>query len=667
MIQADRFHANLAWLEKAFPHIHARVAGLTRTVAQPVVEDGVVVDIDLGNSRLYKGDARAFSDAQVRQYFQFPSRTGYLNLEGGSSDSMVSRRFVAEMSAIVKNLGIEQLSPYPGAKTGYLFVFGLGLGYHLPLLAQEIKATHVVVVEAMDEFVALSLSSLDWVALAEAMAARGQTLDIVLSADPVGAASTVSTLIGRYGEAILDGAFLFQHYPFWPLDEAHKRVRESLPTRMVGMGYYEDERKMIRHAAVNLHRHDHYLIRGRFRRRHDVPLFIVAAGPSLDEDIEFIRQWQGHAIVMSAGTAIQPLLKAGIIPDYHVELENICILHQIMEHILEQRPDLFPNGRFDGMKMIASVTVSPLVTPMFDELYFFYRDCAVSTTSLGEGVPVMNGVGPSISNTCMSVGAHLGFQTMYLFGTDCGWRDGRNHHSKATLYYTMDKYKTDRIDGGFSCPGNFGGTIHSNLVFTWTRDLLEQKIEKLGLKVFNCSDGAYIRGTTPLLAESLFFAGKPVDKQAVFDRIRQESDFYAAGQFLQGHDMGRYLDEMDLLRQDFLRLLEQARADGIDFAELAARIHDFHVEGDRGPYRHIYNMFQGSMNSFPKIAIYFFNRVPEELHPRLLDGFIDLFRDMNLEMFDEGRDIFAAAKVMIEGGPEPDWADGWPQFPGTTY
>lgn len=667
MTGSDLFLSNLAFMESRFPAVHARVAGLGETIAKLVVENDEIVDIDLGSHRLYKQDGRRMAREQVDLFDAAPRRTGYKSVEGITGDSIVSRRFYVAINEALRDRGITRIDPYPQGRSGFLFVFGIGLGYHLPLLAERIDVEHMVVMEAVDEFVALSMRTIDWAALAEAMEERGQKLHLFLGSDSLRLAEQSFDIVRTQGEMFLDGAYFYRHYPFWPLDQAYQRLLDDVPTKMVGRGYYEDERKMIRHAVVNLHKQDHYLVRGTFRRRYDIPAFIVAAGPSLDESIEFIRQWKDHAIVFSAGTTLQPLLKAGIIPDYHVELENIATLHQICMHILDLRPDLYPERRFTGMKLIASVTVSPMVTPLFDEHYFFFRDSVTSTSCYGEGIEIVNGVGPSISNTCVSLAARLGFETMYLFGTDCGWRDPRNHHAKSTMYYTLDDFKTDTFDGEFSCPGNFGGTIYSNLVFTWTRDMLEQKAEKFCLKIYNCSDGAYIRGTTPLLPESLFFPGKPIDKEAVFKRIRDESDFFPAGDFLKNHDMGRYPEEVDLLRADFLALIDEMQAEGLDFYEIARRLTDFDIEGYRGPYRHVYPLYQGSIVGFLKAVTFYMNRLPDDVRKPFVKDFLTIYRDLHIEMFDEGRQIFEESKIMVEGGAEPEWADGKPRVPGTSY
>lgn len=668
MISQDMYEANLGLLQRRFPLVHAQIAGLAKTISQPVVEDGVVVDIDLGSGRLYRGDARHMAAEQVRDFVAAPSRSGYDAVEGVNSDSIISRRFYDAIQGKLRDMGVSRLGPQPKGRASFLFVFGIGLGYHLRQLAQSIDVDHVIILEAVDEFLSLSLRAIDWVALDREMGERGQTLHLGLANDPVVLSDFANKVVDEVGEMFLDGAYLYRHYPFWQLDEAYTRLADNIPFLMVGRGYYEDERKMLRNAAANLHKYDHYLVRGRFRRRYDIPAFIIGAGPSLDESLDFIRQWQHHAIIFCAGTTLQALVEAGITPDYHVELENVTATYQLCHHIMDSRPEWFPERRFTNTKMIASVTVNPMVPPLFGECYFFYRDCATSTATYGEDIEVMNGVGPTITNTSISVAARLGFDTMYLFGVDCGWRDENNHHAKNTMYYTMDQFKASKYKSQFSSPGNFGGTIHSDMIFTWTRDLIEQKVAMFGLKIYNCSDGAFIRGTTPKLPESLFFPGAALDKEKVFKRVRDESEFFAAGEFLKNHDNGRYLTQVDKLRADFNAFIDEAQADGIDFRQFIARLTDFNREAVVAPYKQVYALFCGATIGLAKAMTFYMNRVEDDdIRRPLMDEFLRVYRHLHQEMFDEGYTTFAEAKDMAESGIEAWWADGKPRVPGTTY
>ena len=667
MINQSLFDANLRFFEQNFPALYERIRAQGPLLAQPVIEDGAIIDIDLGSDRLYKNDARRTSKEQAEFFAAAPARSGYKGVEGITSDSMVSRRFFEGMVAGMREHDIRDLSPTPVGRSAYMFIFGVGLGYHLPHLAEKIDVDHFVVLEAADEFLSLSMRCIDYAQLNEDLKARGATLHFVVSQESLPLNAGMLAVVDACGEIFLDGVYLYRHYPFWPLDEAYNRFLVEIPFRLIGRGYYEDERKMIRNAAANLHKFDHYLLTGNFRRRYDIPAFIIAAGPSLDESLDYIRQWQNHAIIFSAGTAIQPLLAAGITPDYHVELENTPHTFKMCEYILERNKEQFPDGKFSGVKMLGSVTVNPRVPALFDENYFFYRDLVVSTTAFGQGVTVMNGVAPCIANTAVAVAARLGFETMYLFGSDCGWRDARHHHSKNTIYYTIDEYELSEKDKEYATPGNFGGTIYSNLVLTWTREMLEQKIQIFKLTAFNCSDGAFIKGSIPKLVETLDFP-QIVDKEAVFKRIRDESVFYAAPDYLAKQDVDGMIAGVELLRADLMAMLDGIERDDVDFYNFIAQISDFDREAWRGPYKHIHSLFQGSLIGFTKAASYYLNRIEDEDKRRgMFKVFLKLYRELHEEMLDEGKQTFEEIKLMKEQGIEPVWADGVPVVEGTTY
>ena len=53
-----------------------------------------------------------------------------------------------------------------------------------------------------------------------------------------------------------------------------------------------------------------------------LPVFVIGSGPSLDNDIPFIRKNQDKAIVVACGTAIDTLYHAGIKPDFYACTER---------------------------------------------------------------------------------------------------------------------------------------------------------------------------------------------------------------------------------------------------------------------------------------------------------------------------------------------------------
>ena len=108
---------------------------------------------------------------------------------------------------------------------------------------------------------------------------------------------------------------------------------------------------------------------------------IVGAGPSLDEGLETLQRIRDRVVLFSCGTALRPLLRNGIVPDFHCELENVPEVHGV---IARGRGNTAISSQ---ITLIASATVDPRVPPLFGETIFFFRDSVSSTEILGGALP----------------------------------------------------------------------------------------------------------------------------------------------------------------------------------------------------------------------------------------------------------------------------------------
>jgi hypothetical protein len=54
MINQDLYDRNLGFLQKHFPQVHDQIAALDNKISQPVVEDGVIIDLNLGSAGFSK-------------------------------------------------------------------------------------------------------------------------------------------------------------------------------------------------------------------------------------------------------------------------------------------------------------------------------------------------------------------------------------------------------------------------------------------------------------------------------------------------------------------------------------------------------------------------------------------------------------------------------------
>lgn len=667
MANDDLFTRNLAFFEQRFPQVHAKLSTIT-PLSRPVFEGAEPTDIDLGSGLLYKRDARSFGREQAESYLRAPNRISYAVPLRNNFDSLITRRVYNTILKSADKHGGGELSLTPVTRTGFFVILGVGLGYHLPTLLDGIDVPHVIICESIDEFVLASLHAIDWQDMVERCERRNTTVHLVCAPTPAGLLGGIGELFADIGGVMVDGSYFLQHYPNWTLNEAKRRFINELPKQMIGRGYFEDERKMICNTATNLHRNDFHLLEGKFRPRGDIPVFLVAAGPSFDQDAEFVEQWREHVILFSSGSALQPLLKRGIIPDYHTELENSPILYEKLKHIMEVNAERFPDGKFTGITLVASTTINPRLTQFFDDIIFYFRDSVTSTTSFGRGYECIYGVAPTVANTSLAAAAILGFGDVYLFGFDCGWRDGTSHHAKDTIWYTSDTFKTAKMSGDYTIPGNFGGEFQSDMVFDWCRNLLEEVISQYRVKVYNCSDGAMLNGAIPKVAEAIHLPGPPIDRAAIRARIRAESPGFKKGEFFAGHDLSTYLAEIDEFERSIMPLFDQAPDEDLTFHQFHDRLWSFLKEPRFHDGRQVAGLFVFTTANEMKLAAVLINRITSaEVRQKVTRDFIRDYGEIHREMIREGREIVAEAAAMFAGGPEPKWTAGLPITTDCSY
>lgn len=659
---------NLETFRLRFPALHAKLVALTHPATTIVEEDGVAVDIDLGRGRLYKQDGRALALKQAQDFIAKPRQVGYLVSDAMTGDSPVSKRLFNAVVASARRNKAQVESGPPVGRAGYLFVFGIGLGHHLPPLITNLDVDWVVVMDTIDEFVLHSLSVIDWTALIESCEARGAKLSLIVEEMPGDLVEQMQEIIVEHGELALDGSHYYRHYPSWSLDQAFETIVNNVPLRMIQRGYFEDERKMVWNTVTNLQKFDCRIISGVFSKKIQVPAFMVTSGPSVDNDIEYIKEMRDKAIIFSGGSSLQILLAHGIIPDYHVELENVVQVWDFCQHILELNQDKFPDGRFTGIKLIASATVNPRITPLFDEAYYFFRDSVSSSICFAGDFPLMSGVAPNVANTIVAAGARLGFRHIYMFGMDCGWRDDSVHHSRNTAYYTSKTFKTEKVAGDQEWAGNFGGTVKSNMVLAWTRDMLEQKVTKFGLDAYNCSDGALIKGAAPKLAEAIELPDMALSREEVYAQVRERTVPLTPGTHLKDFDFDALIAEVDLYERLICQLCDDALDEGKGFRWMLRQITAFYGDAAEKGYLRPRSVFVGATMGMAKCGCIFLNRIEDQdKADAVFKDFVAEYRQIHVEMAEEVRDIFRAAQTWLKGGPEPSWASGLQIMPGYTF
>lgn len=635
---SPRFERNLEALRQRHPEVAAAVDIVQVPVSTIVEKDGVAINLDLGGGMLYAEPEPDWSRARADELRDFPERIGFSS-PNHCNFSDISLELNAELVGYLRKGRLaEHLAPLPVVDVGYVFVFGIGLGCHVLELVETTPARHIVLIEGVTEFLYQSLTVTDWERIFARAEERGIRFHFILSNDPENIASQIELIVSKESNVFLDGSFYYPHYYSWTFQEAFKLTKERIKAYYISSGFFEDELEMIRNCAANLKQCAFDIVEMGPSREQIVPVFIVGAGPSLDKDMDTIRKWRGRVVVISCGTVLGILLKNGIRPDLHCELERGEEVYSILSPLRQ-------TYGFDGITLIATTTVDPRVSVLFDKRWFFFRSGLSTATLLRGSAGTLEGVDPLVCNAAFSAASTLGFREIYLFGIDLGQKASGQHHAKDSVYFEnpeWDKIYSKRFDR--MVPGNFGGTVETCWNFDIGRRLLARWQFRYKTKLYNCSDGAKIEGALPKSASQLAIRDGLPSPAMVINKIEGRLRSFGRGEILDEIDFDRHIQGCDTFIREFDTLLESARADGIGFFELERRLYEF-VDEKSDDFRGFFMMGRGSIESMLRLGAFYGNRLPDEVERQsYFHHFLDCYRTKCVAMAETAKEILCSVR-----------------------
>jgi hypothetical protein len=624
---SELFERNMVALKQYYPDFHEQIVRITDPVAKIVgsleTDD---INIDLGHTRLYPENAKTHAERQVAEFRAVPSRF-CLNPPPYYPEAERPYHHNHIASALfdhAKAQGLSGVAKDPSSDAGFLLVYGIGLGFHLPALLEEFEVRYILLLDEYPEFFYHSLHLIDWAGIFEKAAERGQTLQFTFASEPAKLAERVHWTMRGRGFGLIDGSYVFRHYSSMVLDKAHAEFREKLHLLPISIGFVEDEWVMLKNGGTNIINNDFQLLDERPRLEKNLPAFIVGSGPSLDQSIEAIKRLEGQAVIFSCGTGILPLLRNGIRPDFHCELENVVSSY---DH-LKRTADMYGLG---GITLIGSATVWPEMPDLFDKSIFYFRD-SVSSTGLWSPDHVgIYGTAPTCTNLGIRAALLMCFRQIYLFGIDLGTRDASKHHSQDAIYYRSEAWKKgyNQAAMDIEMPGNFGGKAYTNPTLHWTRMMMAHGIEAYSFaKIYNCSDGVQIPGTLPKLSRTLKIDAPPHRKPLLLQRLAAELVDKRAGEMAPVEEMRAIKSTFAAWYDGMVALVDEAKATGMSYIDFYEECAPFLAERGESPYQMaLRSVHVGFMMICFQVGYFFYRRVDPELQAGLMGAFLDALKE----------------------------------------
>lgn len=515
--------ANLELLKEKMPKVFDAFKDYQPTDA------GVAIDND-GNENLYSNgqfsyteNPREFAKKQVSKFLKHPVCSHYKINHAKDKDIMFKH---AALLKSIHKVRLEQAgtkldNPANESRLDFVCFLGGGLGFHIEEFLNKKNVSNVFLYEQTPSTFYALLHCIELRPLFNKCLNNGGVFRIQVGGTEYNVVNEIGSILSMQGFFNTSVIHYFKHYDSDSINKAIKKINEVGHRWHGGWGFFEDEIIGVSHTIANLTAQFPVIKKAdSFKNKlKDAPVFIAANGPSLDLAIDFLKENQKDIIIISCGTALKALLVNNIKPDIHVEMERTAGLLEWVE-VVERTKEVDIN--LSDLNIVALNTVFDQILKRFKSAYLLnkFNDAGgrlIESLDRKAQYACPMFTNPTVSNTALAMAAELGFKTIYLIGTDFGFVSTDTHHAKDSIYYDKDfKYKKqtkDMMQGEMRVKGNFREEVHSTLHFDMSKSNMELLLkQKSKLKVYNTTDGAYIKFTEPKRISDIKIKNTFVDK-----------------------------------------------------------------------------------------------------------------------------------------------------------
>jgi hypothetical protein len=558
LTQDDRLQANREFLQERFPQ-HKEIFNRIESKYQIDEQaEGVFYKTRDGRSLLKEPEPQ-YSQIRADAFIAKPPRLSVAS-QGYGTDSVKSVwRPAVEVADLAMDDERWAIWPDINEATG-LILFDVGA---LDVLRSTVidalpnLASILIIISDFDYFFA-NLKSQDWHAFVLALEKNEINVNFRFTRSNAETVSAIRQYIWSKHLIFPDNVLCYFHFVGPQQEQLWQLIRYEYNSLVSGLGFFDDEMGMFAHSMANILKNNGLTLKRSKKESRYSRAVIVGSGPSLDRSLEAMRPTFSESFVIASGTALEPLLDAGIRVDACVILERG-----------KEVPDVFRDmsNRVDlhNIDVVASSTVAPDLRDLFRTIVYFFRPGLNVYAGFGADFDnTLSGCDPTVTNTALALASFLNFDQCLLVGVDMGSLAADSHHSEKTAYHTAGlEWSKHNIPARAS----HGGMAFTQSVFHWARQSMENLIKAQSQRqIINCSDGVFIEHavTVPPEVAGAIDQFYPCEAKGMPD----------LEDFSQGYDVNR----LQYDRQSFDELVVEVRAVLQDFAwetrtDMGRRLH----------------------------------------------------------------------------------------------
>jgi len=611
MLLQATLNANLDTLRVYYPDLFDKFKEYTPKNSGVVIDDNGNINLFNNGNYVYKGSAEFSAKEELNFYFQSPTIID-LNFKHKNDAELIYEherilkhlftKRTEEVGNTVKNSSEERIDLF--------CMFGVGLGYQIKELFKERNVLSFLLCEPSNDIFFAMLHCIELRPLIEHCKSQGGVLILVSGQNAEDSVNNISQFFRQTGYFNLNRMALYRHYASDTTTEIYNKIIAEAYRWAAGWGFMEDEVIGLAHTIINVDSGYKFCKKAEFflNEQPKKPVFLIGNGPSLDLSIEFLKKHQENIIIVSCGTSLKALLKNNIKPDIHVENERPAELIPFVVAIEEQQKS--SKFKLKDIQIIGLNTVHPELLAKFKSPLLLNKlvDAGASLINLEDKRGIYtapNHTNPTCTNTGMGVISSLGFEHVYLVGTDYGYVSIEHHHSKDSIFYDTDFKLKDkmnkRMTAEMTVKGNFRDSVLTTHIFDSSKSQIEMLLKNHpSLKAYNCSDGAYINGTEPLRIEDIDDIDTFDEKDAFMGELLNKA---FSNEQLKGKNFDRlFARTFNVLKvtiEQLVLMINTKVNSREELAGLFTKQHNLLNEiGQRKEYQVNYILIQGSINYF---------------------------------------------------------------------
>ena len=219
----------------------------------------------------------------------------------------------------------------------------------------------------------------------------------------------------------------------------------------------------------------------------DRPAILIAPGPSLDKNIEQLRQAQDKAVLIAPLQSLRRLYKAGIRPDFVTVLDATDLTTDPFDFFNDVPDDFLTT-------LVVAVNCHPNVIRRFERVYFFSGGGPLDRWVQDiVPEPLVNLEAASVALSGLLLAQQWACNPIVLVGHDLALAGSRRYAEDAQL----NNLNAPQL---LTLPGYFGGTVQSPSDYFLFHHQFEQIAAHIATvspqtRLYNCTEGgAFVKG-----------------------------------------------------------------------------------------------------------------------------------------------------------------------------